>query len=402
MKKWILHILLFASLFGMLTTSCCQDEEVLQAGETSSGTVRIQFSLDMNGNSGSRAAAWGDITGDATDDNETEDTVDDDIRKSGSEYENTINPNQVQVFLYQGNKFLGEVGGLNLVNTNNANKNIYTFTGEVTIQNATVTSGVLKDATIMVVANYDNYVNGNLALNQDYMFDYTIGAYSANATNKKYIPMWGRLNTDIPLNESATSTIGNIYMLRAMSKIEVVFDESNTNLSEYTIEAAGLSRYNSKGNLFPKSTYMSLNTTGIDTEACFNPTHFNNIISYNINESGLPFEVIQNANGKKRSCIIYVPEYDYTNEASELSIYLSLKRGDQLLTSLDFPNSSGAISMGARDLVRNHWYKYIIENIAIDIEVTFELSYQIINWADITNDSLDFGYSNGDAFNEDE
>ena len=356
----------------------------------------------MNGNTGSRAVNWGNTTGNETDNNNTpNDTDDDDIRKLGNIYENTIDPNQVQVFLYQGTTFLGEVGSLNLLDMTVV-KNKYTFTGEVTVQNARVTNGKLKDATIMVVANYDNYVNGNLALNQDYMFDYTIGAYSANATNKKYIPMWGRLNTDIPLNESATSTIGNIYMLRAMSKIEVVFDESNTNLSEYTIEAAGLSRYNSKGNLFPKSTYMSSNTTGIDTEACFNPTHFNNIISYNVNESGLPFEVIQNANGKKRSCIIYVPEYDYTNEASELSIYLSLKRGDQLLTSIDFPVSSGAIPMGERDLVRNHWYKYIIEDIAVDIEVTFALSYQIINWADITNDSLDFGNSNGDALNEDE
>ena len=110
MKKWILHILLFASLFSMLTTSCSQDEEVMQVGSTS-GTVRIQFSLDMNGNSGSRAATWGEITGDATDNNNTADTADDDIRKRGSEYENTINPNQVQVFLYQGSRFLGEVGG---------------------------------------------------------------------------------------------------------------------------------------------------------------------------------------------------------------------------------------------------------------------------------------------------
>ena len=54
--------------------------------------------------------------------------------------------------------------------------------------------------------------------------------------------------------------------------------------------------------------------------------------------------------------------------------------------------------MGARDLVRNHWYKYTIENIAVDIEVTFDLSYQIINWADITNGSLTFGDDGGEVF----
>ena len=50
-------------------------------------------------------------------------------------------------------------------------------------------------------------------------------------------------------------------------------------MSEYTIEAAGLSRYNSKGNLFPASKYLSTETTAINTEECFNPTHFNNVVS---------------------------------------------------------------------------------------------------------------------------
>ena len=387
MKKWILHILLFASLFSMLTTSCSQDEEVLQSGETSSGTVRIQFTLDMNGNSGSRAADWDNITGDATNNNNTpNDTDDDDIRKLGDIYENTINPNQVQVFLYQGNKFLGEVGGLNLENTTDAvNKNKYTFTGEITVEKATVTDGKLENATIMVVANYDNYVNGNLALNQDYMFDYTIGAYSANASvaKKKYIPMWGKLNANIPLNESTTSgtftPIGNIYMLRAMSKIEVVFDESNTNLSEYTIEAAGLSRYNSKGNLFPNSKSIKTDNN-INIVDCFNPTNFNNVTTYNSSELGLPFEVIKDKNGKNRSCIIYLPEYEYNERIDEttkedigqLKIYLSLKKGNQTLTAKDLPVSSGAIPMGERDLVRNHWYRYIVENINDGFDLTVE------------------------------
>ena len=403
MKKWILHILLFASLFGMLTTSCSQDEEVMQVGSTS-GTVRIQFSLDMNGNSGSRAATWGEITGDATDNNNTADTADDDIRKRGSEYENTINPNQVQVFLYQGSRFLGEVGGLNLVNTNSAvNKNIYTFTGEVTVQNATVTSGELKNATIMVVANYDKYVDGNLALNQNHMFDYTIGAYTASAAlNKKYIPMWGKLNANIPLNESTASStyisIGNIYMLRAMSKIEVVFNENKDELDNYTIEAAGLSRYNSKGNLFPLN--ISNDTKNINIAACFNPTAFNNVSTYTLNELGLPFEVATD----KRSCIIYVPEYDYTNKASELSIYLSLKKDGQLLTAKDLPVSSGAIPMGERDLVRNHWYRYIVENIndgfdltvetlawtlqEIDMSFTDIVTYNVIGWTEGTYNDI--------------
>ena len=109
MKNWFLHILLLASLFGMLTTSCSQDEDVMQVG-SASGTVRIEFTLDMDGNSGSRAGTWNDISGNATD------NTDKDERLVGSIYENTINIGQLQVFLFQGNRYLGEVGGLSLDN----------------------------------------------------------------------------------------------------------------------------------------------------------------------------------------------------------------------------------------------------------------------------------------------
>ena len=51
MKKWFLHILLLAGLFGVLTTSCSQEEGL----ELSDEKVQISFTLAMDGAPLSRA-----------------------------------------------------------------------------------------------------------------------------------------------------------------------------------------------------------------------------------------------------------------------------------------------------------------------------------------------------------
>ena len=350
MKKWFIHILLLAGLFGMLTTSCSQDEVVEQSG-TTNGTVRIQFTLDMDGNSASRAETWNGITGNATD------NTDNDERKVGSIYENTVNIGQLQVFLFQGTRYLGEVGGLSLDNGSGTNKNTYTFRGEVTVHNATVTSNTLTDATIMVVANYDGFVNGNLAITQNYIFDYIAGAYSASAQNKKYIPMWGMLKPTggIPLNESTDvvsfTAIGNIYMLRSLAKIEVVMGDGID--PGYTFTGATLGKYNKKGNLLPAvpsgSTYLSQTSTSVfHTENCKNPVSSSD-------NTPLAFEV---ANGG-RSCVLYVPEYSSSSKDLNINLQIS-KNGTPISDNLE---QKGTFTLNSTDLVRNHWYKCTVNQI---------------------------------------
>ena len=374
MKNWLLHILLLASLFGMLTTSCSQDEDVLQTGSTS-GTVRIEFTLDMDGNSGSRAETWNGITGNATD------NTDNDERKVGSIYENTVNIGQLQVFLFQGTRYLGEVGGLALDNGSGTNKNTYTFRGEVTVHNATVTSNTLTDATIMVVANYDGFVNGNLAITQNYIFDYIAGAYSASVQNKKYIPMWGMLKPTggIPLNESTEAvsfkSIGNIYMLRSLAKIEVVMGDGID--AGYTFTGATLSKYNKKAYILPAvpsgSTYLSQTSTSVfHTENCKNPVSSSD-------NTPLAFEV---ANGG-RSCVLYVPEYSSSTKDLNSNLQMS-KNGTPISENLE---QKGTFTLNSTDLVRNHWYKCTVNQIndGANIDVTcqvqpWELQQQVIDY----------------------
>ena len=388
MKKWILHILLFASLFGMLTTSCSQDEEVLQAGETSSGTVRIQFSLDMDGNAGSRAETWNGITG-------NDDTVGD-VREVGSVYENTISLEHFQVFLFQNNRYLGEVGSLSLVDvaSSTINKNKYTFRGEVTVHNATVTNNKLKNATIMVVANYEGYVNGNLAITQNYIFDYIADNYrpvvnGTTTTYGSYIPMWGMLKTDIPLNEADANnfaTIGDIYMLRSLAKIEVTLkDELYTN--GYRITGATLNKSKSQAYVLPaKPSNGYLGTDDYDSTSDFLTSGCNPVNDATIQYDNELFNVSSN----QKTWVIYVPEMEKGTDNAPNKVSLQLGRmtgtdasGNEMITNITESVMSGNPHIVLKDyaqggshfdITRNWYYQYTINQINDGIDLEFTLN----------------------------
>ena len=376
MKKWILHILLFASLFGMLTTSCSQDEEVMQVGSTS-GTVRIQFSLDMDGTRAAADETWGTTIN--TNGN----------RVIGNDYENKIDLGRLQVFLFDASgRYMGEVGGLT-INPSNSSSNTYTFTGEVTVKGVDVTIGrngvkKLEGYTIMVTANYEGYINGNLAVTQNYIFDYIAANYRPNANGEadSYIPMWGMLKTDIPLHEdratastaaSQTSNAVKIYMLRSMAKIEV--NLASTVGDTYKITSAKLNKYNQAAYLLPsvpsgRTYFEQVNTSAFNTESCINAAS-------RAIEADLVFNKVND-----RKWIVYVPEYD--NDGT-MNIILGLENNGKDITTAVKSNiiklntySDGKATTTPVDIVRNHCYQYTIRTINDGIEAT--LKVKVNDW----------------------
>ena len=371
MKKWILHILLFASLFSMLTTSCSQDEEVMQVGSTS-GTVRIQFSLDLDGTRAAADETWGTTIN--TNGN----------RVIGNDYENKIDLGRLQVFLFDAEgRYMGEVGGLTL---NPSSSNTYTFTGEVTVKGVDVTIvdrvKKLVGYTIMVTANYEGYINGNLAVTQNYIFDYIAANYRPNANGEadSYIPMWGMLNTDIPLHEDrATATTAaasnpvNIYMLRSLAKIEV--NLASTVGNTYKITSAKLNKYNQAAYLLPsvpsgRTYFEQVNTSAFNTESCINAAS-------RAIEADLVFNKVND-----RKWIVYVPEYD--NDGT-MNIILGLENNGKDITTAVKSNiiklntySDGKATTTPVDIVRNHCYQYTIRTINDGIEAT--LKVKVNDW----------------------
>ena len=369
MKKWLLHIM-FVSVLGMLAASCSQDADDPTQTNLGNGTIRIQFSLDLDESRAVTDEAWGEII----------DTQGN--RVIGDTYENKINLDKLQVFLFNADgTYMGEVGGLTL--SPSTSSNTYTFTGEVTVSGANVTtsgnSKVLAGYTIMVVANYEGYVNGNLAVTQNYLFDYIAENYrpTAQGTATSYIPMWGMLKTDITLNETdaqSYTSIGDIYMLRSLAKIEVNLAST---LDNYKITSATLNKHNQAAYLLPSvpsnsnSPYFEQeNTSAFYTEACFNPASRTNGASLSFNQKS------------DRQWFIYVPEYD--NDGS-LQIALGLANGNKDITNAVPSNiiylneySKGEKTDTPIEIVRNHWYQYTINTISDGIGAT--LKVKVADW----------------------
>lgn len=375
MKKWLLHIFL-VSVLGMLTASCSQEADDPTQTDTGSGTIRIQFSLAMDESRVSRAATWNDITGDATD------NTDNDVRAIGNNYENMIDLGHLQVFLFDSNgRYLGEVGGLTLSPSSSATT--YTFIGEVLVNGVDVTTeaGVkkLKGCTIMVTANYEGYVNGNLAVTQNYLFDYIAENYrpivTGNTTSyNSYIPMWGMLKTDLPLYADRTAAsaadVGKIYMLRSLAKIEVVLGDAVD--EDYVIMGATLNKYNQQGYLlpakYPSSTngvadsYFNANSTSVfNTETCINA--YSSIAP----TGNLAFNVADD----NKSCVIYVPEY-VADLQGALIISLDFGSND-VKTFTHGEYSGGKYNNKPWNVIRNHSYKYTVSINGADLEAIIEI-----------------------------
>ena len=125
MKNWFLHILLLAGLFGVLTTSCSQEEGL--EPQVTKEKVQVSFSIELDTPTARSRAnnKWGDNYDDNANNNYLSD--------SGNSFENAINPNQFHVEI----KMIDEEG-VNVETYSvqkisifpSTNNNIYNFVGE--------------------------------------------------------------------------------------------------------------------------------------------------------------------------------------------------------------------------------------------------------------------------------
>ena len=367
MKKWFLHILLLAGLFGVLTTSCSQEDDGLEMVTAGKEKVMVRFSIALNKSGADSRANWGSEYTSAT----------------GDEFDNRINPNQFFVTLTLGSETKNVK---NVVYWKSDNINVYEFMGEVDVN--------ISSTTTYTNAKVNVYANMNL--NQE-TFIADLSAYPGRGVQN--IPMWGvHTISSLSLTPGEINELSTIYLLRSMSKIEVTLKPSLV-AEGYSITGVKLDKYNSKGNTLPTGT--SGNTKDFDMDGCFNPyiPSEDDEYGYIVTQSdGFSFQEQTNSD-KSKSYIIYVPEYDNLVEESEedenddlnIQVYIN-KDGKPIYQDL---NSRGVIAMENLDLVRNHWYKYTIETVNINTDITFNLQYQVIDWIEINNGSLTFGGESG-------
>ena len=276
MKKWFLHILFLAGLFGVLTTSCSQEED---DPTQESRKAQVVFTLALDGQSSGSRGTW-------------EEYSPSDI---GEGIDNRINPDQFHVQIIAGGKTYTVSNILTLPKGNN----VYEFMGEVSVEASA------NGARIVV------YANMNTPSTSTFVTSYT----STNPYGVQYIPMWGVQTVSLSLTPGTRTTLNEpIYLLRAMAKVEI-----NLTAEGYTLEGVTLNRYNSTGYNLPADAAVAVvvNTKKLhyDNE---NPLSFNPCTT--TTGEDLNFSVSNN------HLVFYLPEVaNGTGENGDLTMTLTIK-----------------------------------------------------------------------------
>lgn len=334
-----------------MLTACSGDAIVDDTPVADKEQVQITFTINMGGSSTrTRANTWGD--------NLDSDETNDYKYQKGTNYENTIEEGKLQVLLFNtDNTFIGELENISY-NRHSDDDNIYDIIGSLSVDKATVSDGKLE-CKIVVLANYDDKASevSNLSDISTLTFNY----------DSNYIPMYGVETYSgynaIKLSAGSWSSIGTIYMLRAMAKIRVRCNDI------ISLTSVSVSNYNTKGNIVPQG-YTETSTRNIDYE---NNT-FNPCTDCKEEDESLSFKGTEVEDGKTY-WYVYLPEMTSSNN-SKITVTYTYNNNEQTKTFSIGEYTKGSLT-GNIDVVRNHVYSFYLNK---RIEVELELKYQAIDW----------------------
>lgn len=334
MKNCFLYIL--PLLLTVVPASCVYDYPAAEAPAADDTRVWFTFTLAVdqaNGTAPTRAT-WGD--------NYASD--------SGTARENHIDPDDVQVLIYStdGNQYIAQVENLACIQAEGG----YTYHGELTASAGQLQAG--ERYKIMVLANCGGINNTN---------DIPNLTFTEGSTG--YIPMWGVTTATLDLTPGLSQNLGQIDLLRAQAKIEVVLGDAPK--TEYTITGITLNRRNTTGYCLPGGWSTVAETKLLERESD-TPASFRPYSSLASNAGN--FTVA----GNDQSAAYYLPEYEKSDaNPAQLTITLTKdgKAKDYTLDLKDY--TTGAYY----DLVRNHIYRYTITDVQ-DGELT--VNYRVLPW----------------------
>lgn len=381
MTNRLAHILLSLLAVALTIVSCISDREVCTDSSQSDDKVQVKFTIAMDNAATSTRGSW---------------TTDVPTETNATTYENTIDVNKLQVFFFgSDNKLLGEVKDLSYVR-NTTSDNIYDILGNMELSpSQTGESQSYENCKIVVLANHTPITTAPTTID-----GFSTLVETPNLENIKegtdYIPMWGvKRYSSLTLTKGSCEDAGDIYMLRAMAKIEVSL---GTDISkDYSLESVTLTKGNSKANLQPTlalvstttnadnttttstNTYTTLSTfcsnladgggtNNLDTQACLNAVN-NATTASDKTDIAFWASTESNESGKY---ILYVPEYKQETTPATISVKLkNLTKStesspvyEEYTMDLKIYDGNGEPTGDPLDLVRNNIYRYTITAVA--------------------------------------
>lgn len=351
--KWIYTILVLALGFF----ASCNNEADEAAGNKKTRT--IVFRLAVDDAVGSRTT-WG----------ATYDTSD----AEGS-IENYINPNTLQVVVYEGTTFRGKA----------TNVLSWPGTGEAECQ----FSGDLSHLNLVTGNSYHIMVLANCA---DVASTTQLSRLPYDISDlKNGIPMWGvkKLN----LTDAEIQDIETIDLLRAAAKVEVALDAEK--MSGYTLDSVSIKPYNTRGYCAPSGFNNSITETkALDRVGCYNPHA--SLAEGTSGHEALEFSLINEG----QRAIVYVPEYDNkhtSSHAATITVQLS-KDGEKYLykDAIVFYEYNEGTPINSPEneynIIRNHHYKFTVKGVSGGLLIKYAVNDWVYNVSTNITDLGTYGY----------
>lgn len=280
----------------------------------------------------------------------------------GSIFENRILPESLRVAIYTtDNQYVGDVEELVYWPINDEGSR-YQFQGRVPValieDAAKVEAGKTPEYKFMVYANCQEGENATI------MYAYEDLDFESGA-----IPMWGVKSADVTaLLNNRIQELGEISLLRAVAKVEVVVDDALLNCA---IDRATINYHNRAGYSLPTGWDTAMNTLSLDRETVFR--------SYRSLHT-TPHELTEVERGRKY--VMYLPEYDnrlFADFESKISLDITYNSTPMTFTdALQFRSHSDGRPTGEpSNIVRNTIYRFRITKVNAG---GLALNYEVADW----------------------
>ena len=313
-------------MFCLLSTMSCGFDDGYDNEDQNDDAVRVAFRMSYaNGNTRAANEGWDDY----------------DPKDDGTAYENAINTEQLQIKVCDENgTIIGDVENVIAINNGTDTYPDYSITG--TWENAA--DKLSKAKKIMVFANC-----GTSIVTPDNIQNL---AFARSATTQ-YIPMWGVTTLTNELVVGKSNNLGTIYLLRSLAKVKVKLADGMKS-RKYSLGAMQLNNYNTSGYTLP----LTYNTVASTAAIRFgNSLHANSSWAQSIVMTGDDDE----------SIMLYIPEYDNINAATDRKATISLQlmrdgeeEGNYTLHFCNYTPEGAPDAASTYNIQRNHYYEYTV------------------------------------------
>lgn len=352
-----LYAVLLLSL-ALLPTGCADDGDGLcpepDSGTTSYVTFRVVTPKAMatrgvpeNGNN---ADHWEDY-----------------LSEQGVAFDNAIIGNRFNVFITQedGTQITKLQNLIYMETTSADDKVVYSFSGEIP-KDKVEGLKAYSNAKIHIAANCD----ASESLTDDLTFAHA-GQPSATFAA---IPMWGVGTFDFTELKPGQNDAGEIWLLRAMAKVEIVIDKSNSNNLITALTSASV-KTNTSGYVLPQDWK---NVTDTKTLTFANTLHALSPTATIDNMTPPDDQTVD-------KIVFYLPETENTGGETVITLNYAtdLQGNEKRRNQIKFAKYEGGTATQANyDVVRNHLYRFKV-SYGGNTDA-FEIKYTVCPWQTYT------------------